>query len=145
MSLVLRMLAPRIMGPAAIVAIALVIKGYSDAGDGFSAGVILALAVGLRYVTLGAARTERTLPLARQAPQIAVAGLLIALAVGFHPVALGEPPFTHAPAPGEDVTTFGALELSTAVAFDVGLFLLVSGGLVTMLHHLARLVEGRRR
>ena len=35
----------------------------------------------------------------------------------------------------------GTLELISAVAFDVGVFLLVCGILVTLVHQLARLVE----
>jgi hypothetical protein len=31
----------------------------------------------------------------------------------------------------------------SAVAFDIGLFLLVTGVLVLLIHHLARLVRGR--
>jgi multicomponent Na+:H+ antiporter subunit B len=34
----------------------------------------------------------------------------------------------------------GTLELITAVLFDVGLFLLVAGALIALLHHLAGLV-----
>ena len=54
---------------------------------------------------------------------------------------MGDPPFTHYPGPGEDVITIGTLEIITAVAFDIGLFMLVTGALVTLVHHLARLVQ----
>jgi multisubunit Na+/H+ antiporter MnhB subunit len=137
--------APRLLGPAVMVAAAIIVKGYVDVGDGFSAGVVVALAVALRYVTLGAARAERSLPVLRYAPTVAAAGLLLALAVGFFPVAIGEPPFTHYPRPGDDVVHVGTLELTTAVAFDVGVFLLVAGALVEVVHQLTRLVEGRRQ
>jgi multisubunit Na+/H+ antiporter MnhB subunit len=80
----------------------------------------------------------------RHAPVLAAAGLLLGLAVGFVPVLLGEPPFTHYPRPGEHVVQIGTLELTTAVAFDVGVFLLVAGALVEVVHQLARLVEDRR-
>jgi hypothetical protein len=56
-------------------------------------------------------------------------------------VALGDPPFTHFPRAGEEVIHIGTLELLTAVAFDLGLFLLVAGTLVTLVHQLADLVE----
>jgi multisubunit Na+/H+ antiporter MnhB subunit len=137
--------APRLLGPAVMVAAAIIVKGYVDVGDGFSAGVVVALAVALRYVTLGAERAERSLPVLRYAPAVAAAGLLLALAVGFFPVAIGEPPFTHYPRPGDDVVHVGTLELTTAVAFDVGVFLLVAGALVEVVHQLTRLVEGRRQ
>jgi RND superfamily putative drug exporter len=79
-------------------------------------------------------------------PVVVVAGgLLLALAVGFLPVAAGDSPFTHRPAPGAHVVKVGTLELISAVAFDIGVFLLVCGILVTLVHQLARLVEGDGR
>jgi multisubunit Na+/H+ antiporter MnhB subunit len=143
-SVVLEVVAPRLLGPAVMVAAAIIVKGYVDVGDGFSAGVVVALAVALRYVTLGAERAERSMPALRYAPALAVSGLLLALAIGFFPVAVGEPPLTHYPRPGEAVVEIGALELTTAVAFDVGILLLVAGGLIEVIHQLARLAEGRR-
>ena len=143
MSVVFTTVAPRLLGPALMVALAIIVKGYTDVGDGFSAGVIVALAVGLRYIVLGIERTERELPVLRHAPALSSCGLLIALAVGFFPVALGDPPFTHAPAPGADVVKLGTLELITAVAFDLGLCLLVAGALVMLIHQMARLVAER--
>ncbi len=144
MSVILEIVAPRLLGPAVMVAAAIVVKGYGDVGDGFSAGVVVALAVALRYITLGAERTERSLPLLRHAPALAVTGLLLALAVGFFPVALGEPPFTHYPRPHEHAVEIGRLELTTAVVFDIGVFLLVAGSLVELMHQLTRLVEDGR-
>ena len=145
MSAVLEVVAPRLLGPAVMFAAAIIVKGYTDVGDGFSAGVIVALAIALRYVTLGTERAERSLPVLRHAPAIAAGGLLMALAVGFLPVVAGDPPFTHRPGPGADVVKIGTLELISAVAFDIGVFLLVCGALVTVVHQLARLVEGAER
>jgi multicomponent Na+:H+ antiporter subunit B len=139
---IIDVVAPRLLGPAVMVAAAIIVKGYTDVGDGFSAGVIVALAISLRYITLGPEGAERTLPVLRHAPVIAVGGLLLALAVGVLPVVAGDPPFTHRPAPGAHVVKLGTLELISAVAFDVGVFLLVCGALVTLIHHLARLVAG---
>lgn len=142
MSVVLEVVAPRLLGPALMLAAAIIVKGYSDVGDGFSAGVIVALAFALRYVVWGTERTERDLPVLRHAPAIAAGGLLVALAAGFFGVALGDPPFTHRPGPGEGVVTIGTLELITAVAFDLGLFVLVTASLVVLIHNLAQLVAG---
>jgi hypothetical protein len=144
-SVVLAVVAPRLLGPAFMLAAAIIVKGYSDVGDGFSAGVIVALAIALRYVPLGAERTERSLPVLRHAPAVAAGGLLIALGVGFFGVAFGDPPFTHLPGPGEDVVKIGTFELITAVAFDLGLFALVTATLVILIHNLARLVAGASR
>ena len=71
-----------------------------------------------------------------------VAGLLLALAVGFLGLLSGDPPFTHLPPPDGDVVKLGTLELITAVAFDLGVFLLVAAALVILVHDLARLAEG---
>jgi hypothetical protein len=141
-SIVLAVVAPRLLGPAFMLAAAIIVKGYTDVGDGFSAGVIVALAIALRYVTWGAERTERSLPVLHHAPAVAAGGLLLALGVGFLGVALGDPPFSHLPGPGEDVVKIGTFELITAVAFDLGLFALVTAALVILIHNLARLVAG---
>ena len=142
MSVILEVVAPRLLGPSLMFAAAIIVKGYNDVGDGFSAGVVVALALAIRYVAWGTDRTERSLPVLRHAPAIATGGLLTALAVGFLGVAAGDPPFTHRPGPGEDVTKIGTFELITAVAFDVGLFALVAASLVVLVHNLARLTAG---
>jgi multisubunit Na+/H+ antiporter MnhB subunit len=139
-SVILEGVAARLLGPAVMVAAALVVKGYTDVGDGFSAGVIVSVAIALRYVTLGPEKAERGLPLLRRAPLGMAVGMLIVLAVGFFSVLDGGPPLTHHPAPGEEVVKIGTLELITAVAFDLGLLLVVVGALVTILRHLSRLV-----
>ena len=140
MSPIIDIVAPRLLAPAVMLAAALIVKGYTDVGEGFSAGVVVALAVSLRYVALGYRRAERTFRLGRHAHVIAALGLLIALASGFAGAAVGEPPFTHLPLAGEQVIHVGTLELTTAVGFDVGLFLLVFGSLVVLTRELTGLI-----
>jgi multicomponent Na+:H+ antiporter subunit B len=140
-SAVFEQIAPRLLGPALAVALALLVKGYGDVGDGFSAGVIVALAIALRYLVLGVEEAERTLPVLRHAPAATVGGLLLALLVGFAPVAFGDPPFTHTPGPGASVVHVGTVELITPVLFDVGVLLLVTGALVMVIHQFAHLVR----
>jgi multisubunit Na+/H+ antiporter MnhB subunit len=135
-------LAPRLLGPALMVAAALIVKGYTDVGDGFSAAVVVALAVALQYVAVGAEQTEAALPALRRAPAAAVGGLLAALATGFFGVLVGDPPFTHQPPPGEAPVKVGTLELITAVAFDLALFVLVASLLVMLVGALARVRPG---
>jgi multicomponent Na+:H+ antiporter subunit B len=117
----------RLMLPAAVmVGLAILVKGYVDVGDGFSAGVIIGLALLLQYMTLGVERAEGLLP-GRHAARIAVGGLLLSLSVAFIPAVRGDAVFTHWPPPGEEVTEIGTVEIITAVAFDVGVALLVAG------------------
>jgi multisubunit Na+/H+ antiporter MnhB subunit len=127
--------------PTFAVAAAILVKGYADVGDGFAAGVVAGLGVLLVLAAFGVKETHRVLPV-RRAFTVAVAGLLLALAVGFAPLLAGDAPFTHHPAPGEPVIHVGRLELITAVAFDVGVFLLVVGVVVGALDYAARARKG---
>ncbi|MGH3757726.1 MnhB domain-containing protein [Actinophytocola sp.] len=142
---VVRAVARLLPRPSLMVAAALIVKGYAEVGDGFAAGVVVALAVALIYVAFGAEGAEQGLPMLRYAPTLAIGGLLLALASGFFPLAFGEPPVTHRPTPDEHVVKIGMLELFTPLLFDIGIFLLVVGVLTMLLHQLGRpLGEGRR-
>ncbi|WP_448624958.1 MnhB domain-containing protein [Geodermatophilus sp. URMC 64] len=134
---VLREVARLVRGPSLVVAVGLMVKAYSEVGDGFAAGVVVALAVALSFVALGAAQAERELPFLRFTPALAVGGLVLSLLAGFFPLALGQQPFSHLPGPGEEVATVGALELFTPLLFDLGVFFLVVGVLTVLLHQLA--------
>jgi len=141
MTPIVELVAPRLLPVALMVSAALMTKGYTDVGEGFGAGVIVGLAIGLRYVALGPERADRSLPIARRAPVVATVGLLLALAFGFGGIMVGDPPFTHYPRPGEPVLRVGTLELTTAIGFDVGLFLLVVASVVVLVRELSRLVS----
>lgn len=141
MTILTEAVARLLLAPSLMVAFAILIKGYVDVGDGFAAAVIVALAVALQYLALGARRAEEELPLLRFAPRAAIAGLLIALASGFFSVVLGRAPFTHEPVAGARPIHIGRLELMTAVSFDVGVFLLVAGALIALIHNLAEPAE----
>lgn len=138
MSVLTAAVARLLLAPALMAAAALIVKSYADIGDGFSAGAIVSLAIAVQYLALGAERTERELPLLRHSARIAVAGILVALAAGFFPLLAGDPPFSHLPAPGEAPVHVGTLELMTPVLFDLGVFMLVAGGLSELIHLLAQ-------
>lgn len=130
-----RMVARGLLVPVLLFALAVLVKGYADVGDGFAAGVIAALAVLLQYLAFGRTEVERQLPV-RWAPQLAVGGLVLSLLVAFVPVLAGNAPLQHWPPPAASVTRVGALELITAVLFDVGVFALVLGVCVGIIHFL---------
>lgn len=129
-----------LLPPAFVVAVAVMVKGYADTGDGFSAGVIAGLGVLLQYVAFGYRVAERLVTI-RTAARAVVAGLLLALVVTFTPVLRGDPILTHAPEPGAQVAYLGTLELITAVAFDVGVFLIVFGFAVGAIGMVARAID----
>lgn len=126
-----------LLAPTLMFALAVLVKGYADTGDGFAAGVIAGLGVLLQYVALGAAEAEARLAWVRYAARIALVGLAVVLAVAAWPLFRGKALLTHGPAPGADVIHLGSLELVTAVAFDVGVFLLVFGVVVAALRSIA--------
>jgi multisubunit Na+/H+ antiporter MnhB subunit len=136
-----------LLAPTWMVAAATLVKGYADTGDGFSAGVIASLGILLQYVAFGHEEVERRLPV-HLAPMIAVAGLFLALAVAFTPLLVGEAPMKYWPPPGEDPIHLGSLEIIGAVAFDLGVFMIVLGvcvGAVDLIAHAQRTYRRRSR
>src|SRR3712207_136265 len=127
--------------PTLLVAAALLVKGFVETGDGFSAGVVAALGVLLRYLAFGREGT-RWFPPVRHAIKIAFAGLIVALVVAAAPLLFGEALLTHYPPPGTEPVHLGTLELMTAVLFDAGIFVLVFGFAVGVVSIFARAIVG---
>jgi multisubunit Na+/H+ antiporter MnhB subunit len=126
----------RILFPAALaVAVALWVRGYAAAGDGFSAGLLAALGATVQYLAHGRAAAARTTG-APYATRIALAGLALTLAVALAPVLAGLAPVTHFPGPDAHVVKLGALELHTATLFDLGVGLVVYGFVVATMERL---------
>jgi multicomponent Na+:H+ antiporter subunit A len=126
--------------PAFLIAAALLVKGFVETGDGFSAGVVAALGVLLRYLAFGHEGTRR-LPAVRHSLAIAFCGLLLALGVAATPLLFGDAPLTHYPPAGSEPVHAGTIELMTAVLFDVGVFVLVFGFTVGVVSIFARAGE----
>jgi multisubunit Na+/H+ antiporter MnhB subunit len=126
MTIMTRAIARMLLLPIFMVATAILVKGYAEVGDGFGAGIIATLGILLQYTALGSDEA-RTLPPVRVAPALGLTGLVIALLVAFVPVLRGDAIMTHSPPPGAAVIHLGTVEILTAVAFDIGVFLLVFG------------------
>jgi multisubunit Na+/H+ antiporter MnhB subunit len=140
-SVMTRVIARLLLLPTLVTAAAILVKGYAQPGDGFSAGVVAALGILLQYLAFGRKETERLLPV-RGLGKVSFLGLLVTLTVAAIPLFLGEPILTHYPTPGgAEVIHLGTLELITAVAFDVGIFMLVVGFGVGTIRILAWTIE----
>jgi multisubunit Na+/H+ antiporter MnhB subunit len=126
-----------LFAPTLMVAFAVLIKGYIGAGDGFAAGIIAGMAFVMQFVAFGERNVRRSLH-TRYAPVVAMCGLALALVCTFLPVLRGLPLLTHWPPPDAKVLHFGTVEILTAVAFDIGVFLLVVGFTVTALALVSR-------
>lgn len=131
-----RRVARLLLAPLLAVAAAVLVKGYSGAGDGFSAGAIAGLALVLQGVAGDRHELER-MPIVRAAALVAQAGLALVLAVAFVPVLLGEPLLEHWPGPDAEPIRLGTLEVGTPLLFDAGAFLLVLGTVAGMLRAVA--------
>jgi len=124
-----------LLTPILLCGIAMLIKGYGQTGGGFSGGLIAALGVMLQYAVFGYETVEKRLPInAHIALSVAVSGLLLMLVVTFLPLCFGVPPLSHWPPPGAEVVHFGVLELHTSLLFDCGIFLVVFGFVLAVMH-----------
>jgi multicomponent K+:H+ antiporter subunit A len=118
-------LTPAMLGAAAI----LFLKGHNAPGGGFIAGLLTAAALVLRFVAFGS-RLHRGKD--RFYIRLIAGGLLIALATASTPMLLGYPFFTHT-FRHVHVPLLGDIELASAALFDLGVYLVVVGNVVTVI------------
>jgi multicomponent K+:H+ antiporter subunit A len=132
-------LAARVVFPLALILAAVqILYGASQPGDGFTAGVIVSLAVALLYTLYGYEETKRRLPWLKPAWLIS-GGILIVIAGGvggalingafLSPVDFGK--LLGLPLPAN-------VHLSTATLFELGICLSVLGSAALMLDTLGR-------
>lgn len=123
-------LAARLLFPMSlIIAAALWLRGYSEVGDGFSAGAVAGLGAVIQYVIRNHHAAARAVG-ARWALRLLALGLFSVVALLMAPALAGHPPVTHLPRPGAHVVRFGLLELHTALIFDLGVAMVVYGAIV---------------
>ena len=139
-SMMTRTVARLLLLPTLVTALAILVKGYTQPGDGFSAGVVASLGVLLQLMVFGREEAEK-IPGVRQAGTLAFVGLLAALGLAAVPLLLGDPVLTHYPPVGAKVVYFGTLEFITAVLFDCAVALLVFGFVVGTVGAISRAVE----
>jgi multicomponent Na+:H+ antiporter subunit B len=101
------------------------LRGHNEPGGGFIGGLIAVAAVAIYGIAFGVAAARRALrfdPLA-----ISGAGLLLAAASGLVSLAAGVPFLTGL---WTSFSVLGSkLDLSTVMAFDIGVYLVVLGSL----------------
>ncbi len=118
---------------------ALLVRGYVDTGDGFTAGIVVGVGAVAASVSARDDRGRRTwgrLAGASLARSAMIIGLAIVVITALAPSLFGLPPVSHFPAPDAHVTKLGSLELHTAVLFDFGIAVLVFGAVVEAFEHL---------
>ncbi|MEJ5866760.1 hydrogen gas-evolving membrane-bound hydrogenase subunit E [Pseudokineococcus sp. 5B2Z-1] len=121
-----RLLAPLMVALGAY----LLWRGHDEPGGGFIAALVLGTAVALGHLAGGRAPFART-PRALRPSLLVGGGLLVALGTGLVPLLGGDAllaPF--------DLPLLGALGVTSALVFDVGVLLLVLGLAVAAVHSL---------
>lgn len=113
------------------------LRGHNAPGGGFIAGLIVAVAALITRMAV-----QRGLLLVRPALLMPV-GLLLAATAGTVPLLFGQP-FLKGWHGTVTLPLFGAVELSSALAFDGGVFLVVIGATLTIIDLLADDSELRR-
>ena len=130
-----------------LLAISLLLQGHNLPGGGFIGGVLTTGAFALIYVAYGLDYLEvgvlgrdvdpgagvfdhRTVAAYERA---FILGLAIAIGGGFAALLFGEPFLSQTYVIVHDVPIYHEIELATALVFDVGVYLVVVGGLLTIL------------
>jgi len=130
-----------------VLSISLLLQGHNLPGGGFIAGVLTVVAValvyvayGLDYIEIGVLNREvtsgtgifehRTVTDYRRT---SVAGLLVAVASGLAALAFGEPFLSQTYRIVHSVPIYHEVELASALVFDLGVYGVVVGGLLTIL------------
>jgi multicomponent Na+:H+ antiporter subunit B len=128
-----------------VVALSLFLQGHNLPGGGFIGGVLTVAAFTLLYVAYNLDYLEITV-LDRQVDRdtsigdhrtvaayrrLFVLGLAVTLVSGFVPLAFGEP-FLSQTFEYVQLPLFGEIELASALVFDLGIFCVVVGGLLTV-------------
>ena len=132
MQTLLRLLLPLML----LVAVYIFLRGHNLPGGGFIAGLIAAVALIVQYMANGIEWTGKRLNFDKHF--LIGAGILIAASTGVVSMLLGYPFLTsafahlHWPIVGE-------FEIASAIAFDLGVFLVVVGATVMILVQLGKL------
>lgn len=130
-----------------LVSVALFLQGHNAPGGGFIGGVLTTTAFALLYMAYGIDFLETELLQWREEPAgdhihesvvvgyrlLFAAGLALALGSGIVPLLFELPFMSQTYRILHDLPLYGEMELASAVAFDLGVYLVVVGGLLTIL------------
>jgi multicomponent K+:H+ antiporter subunit A len=112
-----------------VLVIFLLFNGHNRAGGGFIAGVLASGAIILQFIASGKSSQPKILNLIFR--WILVSGLALSIGVGLTAILFGSPFLTSFHS-SIDINRMDVhLEFSLAQIFDVGIFLLIVGGIMT--------------
>lgn len=129
-SLILRTVSRFLVGLMLLFSIFLLLRGHNDPGGGFIGGLVAAAGIIVYGIADGPAAVRRILRIDPRA--IAMAGLLAAIIAGLIAALAGAPFLTGIWTFIGATPTEKGLALGTPLLFDIGVYLVVVGGVVGM-------------
>jgi len=127
-SLILRTGTRVLMPLLLLFALFLLLRGHNQPGGGFVAGLVVAAAFALHGMAYGIENSRRALLV--EPSRLLGIGLLVALSSGLLALFRGQPFLTAQ-------WTEGPIAIGTPLVFDIGVFLVVIGVVLTMTFTLA--------
>ena len=124
----------RVLGPTMLVFSAyLLFAGHDQVGGGFAGGLVAGMSYALRYIAGGRSELEAAAP----APPAALlaGGLLVVTGTAAAPLAAGMPLLASGTVEGA-LPLVGHAKLVTSLAFEIGVYALVIGLILTLLRAL---------
>ena len=129
-SLILRAATRLLVALMLLFSVYMLLRGHNDPGGGFIGGLIASIGFVLYAIAHGTERARRVLRL--DPAVIAMVGVGVALLSGLVAALAGAPPFTGQWLfVGGDETNKG-LPISTVLLFDIGVYLVVIGAVLTL-------------
>ncbi len=116
-----------------LVSLYIALRGHNAPGGGFAGGLIAGIAFVMRFLSGGSPRLRRDRPLPTSG--LIGAGLLLAVGSGLASLAAGAE-FLDAEIAHLEVPLVGEVELVSATLFDLGVYALVLGVVLSVLTHL---------
>ncbi len=116
-----------------LVSLYIALRGHNAPGGGFAGGLIAGIAFAMRFLAGGSPRLRRDRPLPTSG--LIGTGLLLAIGSGLVPLLAGSE-FLDSKIAHLHVPVIGEVELVSAAVFDIGVYLLVLGVVLSFLTHL---------
>lgn len=139
--LLLATVAQSILPLALMVSVFIFFRGHNLPGGGFIAGLITAVAIILLYISQGVDWVKARMNIEYQ--RVVAVGLMIALFTGLASWAF-ERPFLTSWFDYFALPVFGEIELASAIAFDLGVYITVVGATLLILSSLGKMTTSYR-
>jgi multicomponent K+:H+ antiporter subunit A len=139
--LLLAVVSQALLPLALLVSVYIFFRGHNLPGGGFVAGLITAIAIILQYVAQGVDWVKQRLTLHYHG--LVATGVLIAVLTGCASWLFGRP-FLTSWFDYYQLAFLGEIELASAIAFDVGVYLTVVGSSLMILANLGKMTTSHR-